>query len=347
MKNRAEELFERIKTGGEGTIDDLISNAVSEELYLDFKRSTGEGGGKSLHTKDRANYGRAVSGFGNSEGGVIVWGLECKPGADGADVVGAKYPIESPQRFKSWLEGATSGVTVPAHGGVEHDVVLSADADKGFVVTMVPKSNDAPHQTVPSQRYYMRAGSSFVPVPHAVLSGMFGRRPQPWVYHRWDFPAPERLGKDRVKLSAGIVIHNDGPGIAELMFLNVMLEEFIGPNCQLGFSNPDTQDWSGQFSYSRHLSVIARDGVRLPPKAWVTPFLIEIELHPPFETALKFSGECGAVNTETWRFNVHASPAEIEKGYNDFIEAMDSGSSAFDASRLLVNPIFGKYDREP
>jgi len=346
MKSRSEELFERIKTGGEEAIDELILNAVSEELYLDFKRSTGEGGGKALHNKDRANYGRAISGFGNSEGGVIVWGLECKPDADGADVVGTKFPIEKPQRFKSWLEGATSGVTVPAHGSVEHNIVSTADVDKGFVVTMVPKSNDAPHQTVHGQRYYMRAGSSFLPVPHAVLAGMFGRRPQPWVYHRWDIPTPERLGKDRVKLSVGLVLHNDGPGIAELMFVNVLLEEFIGPNCKLSFSNPDLQDWSGYFSYARHLSVIARDGVRLPPKAWVTPFNIEIELHPPFETPFKFSGECGAVDTETWRFDMHASPADIEKGFSDFIEAMDSGVSAFDAATLLTDPILRRSDRE-
>ena len=91
MKTRAEELFERIKTGGEEAIDELIANTVSEELYLDFKRSADEGSGTALHSRDRENYGRAVSGFGNSEGGVIVWGLECKPGADGVDVVETKF----------------------------------------------------------------------------------------------------------------------------------------------------------------------------------------------------------------------------------------------------------------
>ena len=36
---RSEDLFARLKAGGEREIDDLIADRQSEELFLDFKRS--------------------------------------------------------------------------------------------------------------------------------------------------------------------------------------------------------------------------------------------------------------------------------------------------------------------
>ena len=40
---RAEEIFSRVVEDGETAIDDFIFNRESEELFLDFKRSSDEG----------------------------------------------------------------------------------------------------------------------------------------------------------------------------------------------------------------------------------------------------------------------------------------------------------------
>jgi len=66
---RAEDIFDRIVEQGEAAIDEFIQTRASEELFLDFKRSADHGHGTALHQNDRANFERAVSGFGNSEGG--------------------------------------------------------------------------------------------------------------------------------------------------------------------------------------------------------------------------------------------------------------------------------------
>ena len=66
------------------------------------------------------------------------------------------------------------------HPMVRHQPI-STTSDQGFVVTYIAKSYDAPHQSLkPSLQYYIRAGSDFVPTPHAVLAGLFGRRRQPF-----------------------------------------------------------------------------------------------------------------------------------------------------------------------
>jgi hypothetical protein len=143
---RAEDLFDRLKQRGEAEIDQLIQDRQSEELFLDFKRSADNGSGRRFHDDDRRNLARAVSGFGNSEGGVIVWGVDCRERAGFCDLPGEKIGIDNPKRFVSWLEGAVSGCTIAPHPGVVHHAI---DSGKGFVVT---KSDLAPHQCIQGAR---------------------------------------------------------------------------------------------------------------------------------------------------------------------------------------------------
>jgi len=181
----AEDIFKAIQTGGLTVIDQFIVDRKSEELFLDFKRSADDGNMKHLHQNDLNNYGRAISGFGNSSGGVIVWGIDCSALGDGADVARAKKPIRDPKRFLSWLENRTSGRTLPAHAGVIHYAIEIPSSSDGFVVTLIPKSDWAPHQEVNSKCYYMRVGSNFDPVPHGILEGFFGRRIQAKIVHKF------------------------------------------------------------------------------------------------------------------------------------------------------------------
>ena len=117
---RAEDLFSRFVVHGQAAVDALIQDRAAEELFLDFKRSADNGSGSKLHQSDRNNLAKAISGFGNSEGGVVVWGVDCRNVPASGDVASARVPIKDPKRFVSWLEGAVSGCTVPAHSGVRH-----------------------------------------------------------------------------------------------------------------------------------------------------------------------------------------------------------------------------------
>ncbi|MEO6195951.1 MAG: ATP-binding protein [Thermoanaerobaculia bacterium] len=101
--NRAAFIFDWLSAEGEKAIDELIYTRKSEELFLDFKRSADEGAGGRLNQKDRENLARALSGFANSEGGVIVWGIDCRPGKDGADIPLSKIPLVDSAAFVSWF----------------------------------------------------------------------------------------------------------------------------------------------------------------------------------------------------------------------------------------------------
>ena len=82
---RAEDLFDKILTEKEAAINNFIEEKKAEELFLDFKRSSDNGSGNKLSQNDRNNLAKAISGFGNSEGGMIVWGVDCSQDIDGAE----------------------------------------------------------------------------------------------------------------------------------------------------------------------------------------------------------------------------------------------------------------------
>ena len=284
---RAEDLFERLRTQGASVIHDLIRDRQSEELFLDFKRSSDEGRGHSLSQNDRNNLAKAISGFGNSAGGIIVWGVDCRPGDDGADVAKNEVPLQDAKRFKSWLEGAVSGCTYPPHGGVQHWVIETGHNQEGYVVTYIPQSNDAPHQVTGRMQYYMRAGSDFLPVPHQLLAGMFGRRPQPDIVGQW-LTAPAQVFGSVVQCQVGYLLRNKGPGIARDIFLDVKVLSAGEPSCKIECTLADQINWNCSFSLGRFCSLMGKPEYRMPPGALAQPLFMTITFSPPFTTLGSF-----------------------------------------------------------
>jgi hypothetical protein len=331
MKEHSEEIYERIITEGESGIDKFIVIREAENLFLDFKRSATDGAGNKLHQNDRSNLAKAISGFGNSEGGVIVWGVDCREGEDYADVACAKYPLEDAQRFASWLEGAISSSTIPPHSGVQNKAVISGEGPKGFVVTFIPKSNDAPHQVISSGKgqyhYYIRAGSDFVPTPHAVLAGMFGRRPQPSVFHMFLLSNPEviDLSGPQVKSTLGLQVGNGGRGIASDLFMTIKAISIPGPNCRLAMGTPDLNNWTVWSFLDIHFTAISKSNIKLPPEAQLQPFVLTMILSPPFTDGLKIEGLCGCGQAPSFSFTIENKANVIERLYNDFISKYPRG----------------------
>jgi len=291
---RAEDIFERICKDGEDVINEFILTRKSEELFLDFKRSADNGCGRRLDQRDRNNLAKAISGFGNSQGGVIVWGIDCSKAKDNADVANAKIPIENVNRFVSWLENAVSGCTIPPHVGVQNHPININSAGDGFVATLIPKSIHTPHQVVGTYKYLIRAGSSFVPTPHDVLAGMFGRRPQPHVYHMFVYRPAELIVDKHLTVEIEIELRNDGPGIASDLFVSIRIESTPGDNCARIVKPADSRDWiHRQFFSGRSQSVISHSEVRIPPESFIGALTIGMRLSPPFSRELKIRGICG------------------------------------------------------
>lgn len=333
---RAEEIFQKLKREGEAAIDEFILIRQSEELFLDFKRSHDGGKGKRLHDRDLNNLAKAISGFGNSEGGVIIWGVEASPDIDDADVAKARMPIVNVARFVSWLEGTVSGRTVPAHIGVQNHAI-DIGSGNGFVATLIPKSERVPHQAIPEEKYYMRAGSNFMPVPHGVLAGMFGRRPQPILFEEYTSKAVKvtkaaGIRPDVIDVTVGFKIWNRGPVMARDLYSDVQV---ILPGAgTVHYANMD-DGWIAKKKSTEWLSMVSKDDFKLAPESFVKAFDLRVYVRPPFEN--------GKLSIR-WSFGCDGSPMrliEIENGFSDveciYREFLAGPKTATDEKQFVCN----------
>jgi hypothetical protein len=339
---RAEDLLKRLESGGETALDEMILSRTAEELFLDFKRSSDDGRGTPLSDRDRNHLATAISGFANSEGGVVIWGVDCSRDETGADVARAKLPIENIARFVGRLESAVSGCTIPPQSGVRSFAIATNDG-KGFAVTFVPRSNTAPHQVVGRNQYFIRAGSSFVPAPHGVLAGLFGRRPQPYVFPAFTI-TPARILDGAVRLEVGIVIHNEGPGIARDVFANLLVRSLPGTACEGRFLPTAPNTFGGTVAFGREISMVSNEGVRLPPGAHLQPVAIQVDLRPPFSARFELEGLVGADGTPPYPIAFGSDPQRIESLVDELKATIASGRAGENYFHEIVQKLLGLPD---
>ena len=213
----ARQLFEQFRQDGFAMIEKAVNKKWQEHIHLDFKTPATKTG--ALEKDDRRNYAEALSGFANSDGGVIVWGVDCRPNrSTKVDEAQSRSPIKNVDRFFSDLNTQLAGLVEPGVEGVEHHRINDADRpEDGYIITLVPKGEGLPHMAHgPDQhRYYQRIGASFSPMQHFQLADRFARRPQPKLEFAWKLPPPwTASGSGTTVYHFGLVmgIRNTGGG---------------------------------------------------------------------------------------------------------------------------------------
>jgi hypothetical protein len=276
---RAEELFSRITERGAAEVHAMIRAKVVEELFLDYKQSSTPLPSGKLSDDDRKNLSKAIAGFGNSEGGVVVWGVDCRQTPNG-DIPTKPVPIKDPLALKTLFDGAIGGLTLPAHTAVESVAVPDNPGKEGFVVTHVPVGLHVPYQTLyPKQEYYIRAGSGFLPTPHGVLAGMFGRTPQPNVVPIITLQNGEVVQNvpPGMRLNMPVYLINKGRGVAEDVFCSVEATLPKGSNLG-GVAHAEEHKWSTTRGGRTSITITLGDKFILPPGAELLVFTITLQI---------------------------------------------------------------------
>ena len=351
--SRAEDIFQKLIYFGEDAIDDFIVNLQTEELFLDFKQAVSTGkNGTSLHKDDRKNLAKGISGFGNSEGGVIVWGVECSRDCDIGDVAKAKVKVKNVHRFLSWLENAISGCTIPSHNKVRNHIISVDENGDGFIATYIPKSELAPLMTTTNSAIYIRSGSNNVPAPYSVIAGMFGRRPQPNVdlllaskslevlensdedmlYPKSIDNPPEKY----VKISFSLQAENNSNVIAREIYLSCRTLNYGGEYNKVRYLNYNQMDsipgTEGQ------LNLITRPELRLPPRGIVRFSNIDIIFSPYIDDDFQLEGVIGADNTAPKDFRIHIPKNRLRSFVAKALRDEDD-------TELLLNEFFTDFFR--
>ncbi len=192
------------------TIQDFVDSRREETLHLEFKTVATP---DMSRREDRRNLASALSGFSNSAGGIIVWGIDGRRNSDGVDCANELVQIPTLSLFVSRLDQLTGEALIPRLEGIQHRAIPTTNG-AGFALTLVPESESGPHMAkLGEDRYYKRSGTSFYRMEHFDVADMFGRRRRP------KLSVTARVSGKTTNPQIVLGLRNDGRGSARAPFL--------------------------------------------------------------------------------------------------------------------------------
>lgn len=153
----------------------LVLERAKETVYLEFKTAHAP-----LSNSDKENLSVAVSGFANSDGGVILWGITNGTGKEKHNATGFDLIIDV-GLFQDQINAILPNAVTPFIS-VEM-TAITFEGNSGVVVMYVPSSERRPHRAELAQQrgYFKRVQDSFRQMEHFDLEDMFGRRQRPLI----------------------------------------------------------------------------------------------------------------------------------------------------------------------
>lgn len=146
-------------------IEGFVKESRAEDLYLDFKEKE-DRTKAALSINDERNLNKALSGFANSDGGVIVWGIEARRkgnDSESPDVARARKTIKNLDAFHANLNDKIRlATTPPVPGVINIKIPRKTNSKEGYVVTYVPVGPVPPYRAEKcNNHFYKRSGSNF------------------------------------------------------------------------------------------------------------------------------------------------------------------------------------------
>ena len=218
MTSRAQELFGQIAQNPDPyrLLSEYVQNQKRENEFLEFK-----GASRIQDSQAKEYWSKALSGFANTEGGVLVWGIRAARvpairGERGIDAASEIDLVPSCPAFSQLLSDTLLEAVVEPIPGVEIlEIKAAADSSDGFVVALIPEGTHKPYRAelTKEHQYYQRIGDSFAVLPHALLRSLF----YPQLYTRLSAAVSMQAGKYQGRDESHVFyvsLENDGPATA-------------------------------------------------------------------------------------------------------------------------------------
>lgn len=202
-------------------INRYIADQQEENIHIEFKTVNHPHYNQSNREYDRNNLSKAISGFANSNGGIVIWGVKASPNNKGQDVAKELKPLQELTKFLNLLNRYEGQVVTPIVVGIKHKKI-EIELDKGFIITYIPKSDNAPHMAnLCEKHYFKRSGDSFYICEHYDILDMFNRRSIPKIEVLVLEKTLGGTGAGIKNYSKVIALKNTSKSIAKFPFLKI------------------------------------------------------------------------------------------------------------------------------
>lgn len=175
MKSAAKTLLDSIKTFKD--LDKLIDEGEAESLLLECKSPVEPKLNKDL----KKTLAKAISGFSNTNGGVIIWGMSTtKKAHSGLDILTQIEPIGSIKRFSGEVSNKIPTLSIPTISNFENKIIKKQVKDtKGVLLTYIPLNIGDPIQSIIDDYFWYRSGDDFIKTPYPMLKRLFAATESP------------------------------------------------------------------------------------------------------------------------------------------------------------------------
>jgi hypothetical protein len=305
-------------------IENFVTTRQEENLSLDFKTVSDS---EFKKEGDKKHLAEAVSGFANSAGGIVVWGIGTEKTA-GQDTAAKVAPISNVRQFVARLEEATPFVVTPPVTGVAHRYFERLDGS-GFAATLVPESDVGPHMALLGHdRFFKRAGDRFYRMGQFDVADMFGRRQRPVLTLGYvlQFGASHWRDVTRHEVHVLLSITNDGraSAVAPYVRLGVTKGFSIGA---LGISSTDRTaplQLVSEAARPRVSSLIGRSDLLIHPKVSFQVAQLSIALRADESVPnCHINYATAALNSELFEGEIDITSAEIASVANRSVKAYE------------------------
>lgn len=158
-------------------IQEMINNGDTETLHLECKAPHRP----QLDQKLQVHLSRALSGFSNTAGGVMLYGVETdKHSQSKLDVLTQIVPVGNCDGFARQVQTKIPSLTTPSITNAQIKTLKQNVTDtKGVVVVCVLQTSGDPVQTVGDKYFYYHTGTGFEKCPHEMIKRLFAATESP------------------------------------------------------------------------------------------------------------------------------------------------------------------------
>lgn len=187
-----------------------ITSRAEETNHLEFKQKS-DGSNPAIGDRDRYNFSKALSSFSNADGGLLVWGISTRK-RSGRDYASALKPITGVDVFAESFRDSLIDSVVPRNHKVQIKTIRNRQGN-GFVVCMIPASDDVPVRAMNADReYWVRTDGRTMKLEHYQIKDMIMRHAHPDL--ELDVITSEQdLPSDQIKIA--FRLHNRGKSLAK------------------------------------------------------------------------------------------------------------------------------------
>lgn len=218
----ARQFFDDLVAGGTPAIEALVTSKKHENEWLDFKASSGD-------KEDKSTWSEAICGFGNNQGGVLIWGIDARKDSDGVDAASDLVPVANAAGHRSRLLELLRGAVEPPLLGVRIEAFYkTGDSGPGYVVCFIPESDTKPHRAelLKGKPYMIRISDAFINPSPSLLRTMFFPKSGPTleVEVRPEWTPPEAIllnGRQEIEVRFEVTMQNTGISSAKNLYIKI------------------------------------------------------------------------------------------------------------------------------